>query len=120
MRKPPIHKSFGNAIRGIYGMLKSERNFQIEVIGLVINLFLIYFLKLNSVDSAIILICCFVVLSAEIFNTAIEKICDMLQPDYDQRVKFIKDISAGAVLILTISALIAGFVVYWKYFLSLF
>lgn len=118
MRKPPIHRSFYNAFRGIFVMLKSERNFQIEVIALVINMFLIYFLKLNSLDSAIILLCCFVVLSAEIFNTALEKICDMVQPDYDVRVKFIKDISAGAVLLLTISAVIIGVVVYWKYFFN--
>ena len=54
-------------------MLKSERNFQIEVFALLINLFLIVFLKLNTVDAAIILIVSFAVLSLEILNTAIEK-----------------------------------------------
>lgn len=115
MRKPPIHKSFGNAFRGIFEMLKSERNFQIEVFALIINLFLIYFLKLNGTDTAIILLCCSAVLSAEIFNTAIEKLCDMVQPEFDERIKFIKDISAGAVLLLSIFAGIIGVVVYWKY-----
>lgn len=115
MKKPPIHKSFGNAFRGIFLMLRSERNFQIEVIALIINIFLIWFLKLNSTDSVIILLCCFLVLSAEILNTAIEKICDMVQPDYDECVKFIKDISAGAVLLLTILATIVGVVVYCNY-----
>ena len=51
-------------------MLKSERNFQIEVFALLINLFLIVFLKLNTVDAAIILIVSFAVLSLEILNTA--------------------------------------------------
>lgn len=114
MRKPPIHKSFFNAFRGIFLMLKSERNFQIEFLALIVNLFLIYFLKLNSTDSAIILSVCFTVLAAEILNTAIEKVCDMVQPEYDERVKFIKDISAGAVLLLSIGAVIVGVVVYWK------
>ena len=81
MRKPPVHKSFFNAFRGIFLMLRSERNFQIEVLALITNLFLIVFLGLNQNDAAIILLTCFAVLSAEILNTAIEKVCDMLQPE---------------------------------------
>ncbi|MDQ0064301.1 diacylglycerol kinase [Chryseobacterium lathyri] len=55
------------------------------------------------------------VLSAEIFNTAVEKICDMIQPDFDKRIGFIKDISAGAVLLMAIGSVIVGIIVYWKY-----
>lgn len=115
VRKPTIQKSFGNAFRGIFLMLKSERNFQIEVFALIVNLFLIVFLELNQTDVAIILICCFVVLSAEILNTAIEKTCDIVQPEYDGRIKFIKDISAGAVLLLAILSVFVGLLVYPKY-----
>ncbi len=115
MRKPPVHKSFFNAFRGISLMLRSERNFQIEILALVINLGLIVFLKLTPTDAAIVLLTCFSVLSTEILNTAIEKICDIVQPEYDERVKFIKDISAGAVLILSIAAVFVGILVYSKY-----
>ena len=115
MRKPPVHKSFFNAFRGISLMLRSERNFQIEILALVINLGLIVFLKLSPTDAAIVLLTCFFVLSTEIVNTAIEKICDIVQPEYDERVKFIKDISAGAVLILSIAAVFVGILVYSKY-----
>ena len=115
MRKPPIHRSFFNAFRGIWDMLVSERNFQIEVLALVVNLALILFLHLERTDTAVILLCCFSVLSAEIINTAIEKLCDMVQPDYDERVRFIKDISAGAVLLLSICAVIIGLLIYWNY-----
>ena len=116
MRKPPLQKSFFNAFRGIFLMLMSERNFQIEFAAFLINLVLIFILKLSDTDSALILICCFSVLCAEIFNTAIEKICDIVQPEYDERIKFIKDIAAGAVLILAIAAVFVGILVYWKYF----
>ena len=97
-------------------MLRTERNFQIEVFALIINLFLIVFLQLSQYDAAVILMSCFAVLSAEILNTAIEKICDIIQPEYDGRIKFIKDISAGAVLILAISSVFVGVLVYSKYF----
>lgn len=115
MRKQPIHRSFWNAFIGLFNLLKSERNFQIEVFALVSNLFLIVTLKLNYVDASIVILTCFVVLSAEIFNTAIEKVCDIIQPNFDERIKFIKDISAGAVLILVMASVFVGILVYWNY-----
>lgn len=118
MRKPAIHKSFLNAFRGIFLMMKSERNFQIELLAFMINLFLVFYLKLSAADAVCILIVSFTVLAAEIFNTAIEKICDMIQPEFDMRIGFIKDISAGAVLLISISSVIVGILVYWKYIFS--
>ncbi|WP_426278526.1 diacylglycerol kinase family protein [Chryseobacterium sp. S-02] len=115
MRKPPIHKSFLNAFRGVFLMLKSERNFQIEVLAFFINLFLILYLKLSTTDTVLILIVSFGVLSSEIFNTAIEKLCDIVQPEFDKRIGFIKDIAAGAVVIMTILSVVVGILVYWKY-----
>lgn len=115
MRKPPIHKSLLNAFRGVFFMLKSERNFQLELAAFLVNLFLIFYLKLSSTDTILILIVSFGVLSAEIFNTAIEKICDIIQPDFDRRIGFIKDISAGAVVLMAILSIIFGVLVYWKY-----
>lgn len=96
-------------------MLKSERNFQIEVFALLVNLFLIVFLKLNTVDAAIILIVSFAVLSLEILNTAIEKVCDIIQPLFDLRIKIIKDISAAAVVLMALASVVVGVLVYWKY-----
>ncbi|WP_160137583.1 diacylglycerol kinase family protein [Chryseobacterium sp. c4a] len=115
MQKPPLHKSFLNAFRGVFVMIKTERNFQIELLAFFINLFLIFYLKLTSTDAALILLASVAVLSAEIFNTAIEKICDVIQPDFDQRIGFIKDISAGAVVLIAIASAIIGVLVYWKY-----
>ncbi|MBD3906926.1 diacylglycerol kinase family protein [Chryseobacterium sp. Ch-15] len=118
MRKPPIHKSFLNAFRGIFFMLKSERNFQLEVLALFINIFLFFYLKLSNIDTIFILGVSFIVLAAEIFNTAIEKICDIIQPEFDKRIGFIKDISAGAVTLMAIFSVIVGVLVYWKYIFS--
>lgn len=115
MQKPPLHKSFLNAFRGVFVMIKTERNFQIELFAFFVNVFLIFYLKLSNTDAAIILIVSTAVLSAEIFNTAIEKICDFIQPDYDKRIGFIKDISAGAVVIIAVSSVIIGILIYWKY-----
>lgn len=115
MRKPPIHKSFRNAFRGIFIMIKSERNFQLELAAFLINLFLIFYLHLSVWDTVLILMVSGGVLAAEIFNTAIEKICDIIQPEFDERIGFIKDISAGAVLLMAAISVITGVMVYWKY-----
>jgi len=115
MQKPPVHRSFFNAFRGIFQMIKAERNFRIELAAFFINLILIFYFKLSPLDTALILMASTGVLSAEIFNTAIEKICDMVQPDFDKRIGFIKDISAGAVLLMAIGSVAVGIIVYWKY-----
>ncbi len=119
MRKPPIHKSFLNAFRGVFLMVKSERNFQIELLAFLANLFFIFYLKISTIDTIFILLVSSGVLIAEIFNTAIEKICDIVQPEFDQRIGFIKDISAGAVVLMTILSVVVGILVYWKYILIL-
>ncbi|MDQ1804053.1 diacylglycerol kinase family protein [Chryseobacterium sp. Chry.R1] len=118
MRKPPIHTSFRNAFRGLFLMIKTERNFQIECIALLINIFLIFYLQLSKFDTALVLIVSFGVLSTEILNTAIERICDIIQPEFDKRIGFIKDISAGAVILMAIVSLIVGILVYPKYLFS--
>ena len=90
-------------------MLKSERNFQLEVFALIINLFLIVYFKLNSTDVALILVVCFLVLIAETINTAIEKICDFVEPNFNKKIGLIKDISAGAVILATLLSIIVEF-----------
>lgn len=115
MRKPPVYKSFLNAFRGIFMVMKSERNFQLELLAFVVNLFLIFYLHLSMPDAILILIVSSGVLAAEVFNTAIEKICDLIQPEFDQRIGFIKDISAGAVLLMAFISIMTGVLVYWKY-----
>ena len=115
MRKPPIHKSFWNAIKGVIWMLKSERNFQIEVLALIINLFLIVYFKVTEVEAAVILIVAFAVLSLEILNTCVEKICDIVQPEYDERIKIIKDMAAASVFIMAMASVVVGVFIYAKY-----
>ena len=115
MRKPAFHKSVLNSVNGILQMLRSERNFQLEILALLINIFLIVYLKLSPEHAAIIFLVCFAVLSAEMLNTAIEKICDFVHPDFSERIGLIKDISAGAVLLLALVSVIIGLLIYPQY-----
>lgn len=98
-------------------MLKAERNFQIEVLALLVNLFLIVYLKVTEFEATIILAVSFSVLSLEILNTCVEKICDIIQPEYDERIKLIKDMAAGSVFLMAIGSVVVGVLIYAKYLL---
>ena len=115
MRKPAFHISVLNSVNGIIRMLRSERNFQLEILALLINIFLIVYLKLSPDHAAIIFLVCFAILSVEMLNTAIEKICDFVHPDFSERIGLIKDISAGAVLLLAFVSVIIGLLIYPQY-----
>ena len=115
MRKPAFHISVLNSVNGIIRMLRTERNFQLEILALLINIFLIVYLKLSPEHAAIIFLVCFAVLSAEMLNTAIEKICDFVHPDFSDRIGLIKDFSAGAVLLLAFVSVIIGLLIYPQY-----
>lgn len=115
MKKQSFFRTFSNAYQGIKYVLKSERNFRIHLLALVINIFLIIFLEVKGQDMAIILLVSGLVLSLEMMNTAVEKISDVVSPQYDERIGLIKDISAGAVFVAAIFALIIGIITYAKY-----
>lgn len=57
------------------------------------------------------------VLSIEGLNTAVEKVADFIHPDYHERIGFIKDIAAGAVLFAAATAIIIGLIIYVPKFL---
>lgn len=119
MKKPSLFRSLGFALAGICTLLKSERNFRLECVAFLINIFLLVVLRVSPADSAIIIIVCCTVLSAEIVNTALEKLCDRIEPGYNKAIGSIKDISAGAVLLLAVVSVVVALLIYPKYILFL-
>ena len=63
-------------------------------------------IKLNYYEWIAFIICIGCVIGSEMLNTCIEKICDFIEPNYNVKIKVIKDISSGAVLIFSLMALI--------------
>jgi diacylglycerol kinase len=60
----------------------------------------------------IILGCCCVVIIAELFNTALEELCNKLHPEKDSQIGKVKDISAAAVLVTALFSLLAGILIF--------
>lgn len=104
--------SFKYAIEGFISSFKTERNMKIHVLAMIIVIALGMFLKLNLIEWCIIIIAIATVISAELFNTAIETVVDMISPGKNEKAKLVKDIAAAAVLILAIGAAIVGAIIF--------
>jgi len=111
--------SFRYAFRGIYYLFKQERNAQIEAIAAVFVISLSFYFNISATEWLIVLLSCFIVLSAEAFNTALEKLVDHLHPELHPSIGLVKDLSAGAVLILALSALISAAMIFIPYLKTL-
>ena len=68
-------------------------------------------MKLTAGEWVAVIICIGMVITAEMLNTCIEKICDMYSTEIDARIKVIKDIAAGAVLAASAAALVTAMVI---------
>ena len=106
------YKSFSFAWNGLKTAFTTQPNFKIQaVIGLLAVLLALFF-NFNFAEWIILLIIISMVLTAELLNTSIEFITDHLFPDYNIIAGKIKDISAAAVLITSVTATITGILLF--------
>jgi diacylglycerol kinase len=92
--------------------VKSQCNLRIHIIAAIIAIILGFILRISVQEWLIISIVIGSVISAEMFNTSIEAIVDIISPEYSENAKKAKDISAGAVLILAIVAVVVGIIIF--------
>jgi diacylglycerol kinase (ATP) len=105
-------KSFGYAWSGIRYCFQSEPNFRIHsVLAIVVLVFSIVF-KISAIEWIAVCFCIAFVLVMEMFNTAIEKLCDVVHKEVHPGIKKVKDIAAGAVLVAAFFSLITGAVIF--------
>ena len=110
-----LNKSFKFAIKGIIELFTKEKNAQIHALAVVIVTSLGIIVDIKMSEWAIIVLCFMVVIAAEGFNTSIEKIVDLVSPEYHPLAAKAKDIAAGAVLITAIGAAIIGLIIFVPY-----
>ena len=104
-------KSFGFAISGVR-FLSSERNSRIHIIAATLVTISGLYFEISRMEWCTIAITIGMVMTAEAFNSAIEQVCNRITLDQDLHIKKIKDISAGAVLIIAVVALIIGLIIF--------
>lgn len=111
-------QSFKNAINGLSVALRQERNMQIHMVVAIFVLLLGWVLNFSLKEWALVLLCIGAVISLELINTAIEELCDLVEPNYHSSIRKIKDICAAAVTIVSLVAAIIGSLIFvphlWK------
>ncbi|KPM48942.1 diacylglycerol kinase family protein [Jiulongibacter sediminis] len=114
MNLPKMLKSFRYAGVGFTKLLRSENNFQFHALAAVLVLVLSSLCNLARWEWLVVCISIAAVFTAEAFNTAIEKLCDLVSKERLQEIEDIKDIAATGVLLTAVGALIVAFFVFGK------
>jgi len=105
-------KTFKHALNGIAHVFKKEQNFKTHIIATILVITAGILFSIDKTEWMIIIIAISIVTAFEIINSAIEYLCDFVSPEYNEKIKHIKDASAGAVLISAIGALVLGLVIF--------
>lgn len=107
--------SFSCAIKGVFSVLKTESHMRFHlVVAIYVIFFCAKFYNLGSAQWAVLMLTMLSVMVAEIFNTALERLCDTVTMEYSKNIKFIKDICAGAVLLSAICAVVVAFILLFR------
>lgn len=114
-----VFKSFGYAFKGVVSLFRYENNAKIHLIAGIVAVATAFYLELNPTEWCILVIQIALVMAAEAFNTAIEKLCDVISPEKHPVIGTVKDIAAGAVLITAIAAVISGLLLFLPKILQL-
>lgn len=105
-------RSLRFALRGAWLLIRTEHSIMVQIsLGLMVTI-LGFFMHLSKVEWLIQFLAIGMVLVAESLNTAIEKLCDFVHPEYHKKIGFIKDISAGASAFAAIIAILIGLLIY--------
>ncbi|MFI5148681.1 MAG: diacylglycerol kinase family protein [Bacteroidia bacterium] len=111
-----VIKSFHFAFRGIATFLATPSNAWIHLLAAITVCSGGIILHITRSDWALIIIAIALVITAEMFNTALESLMDLVSPDYHKLAERAKDIAAGAVLVTALTSLLIGVLVFWPYF----
>ena len=106
-------KSFGYAIRGFVGAVCDEGHLRFHLVAAVYVLVFSLFYHFSAAQTAALVVLIASVIAAELFNTALENVCDAITKEQNEYIKRAKDISAGAVLVLSVAAVIVAVIFFW-------
>ena len=105
-------KSFGFACNGIARTIVSQHNMWIHLVAALLVVASGFLLKINRVEWLFVIFAIGMVLSAEIFNSAIEVLTDLVSPGKDPKAGLVKDMAAGAVLVAAITSAVIGLLIF--------
>ncbi len=111
MRRVRLLQAFGHAFSGLFYAIRTQRNMPIHLVIAAGVIALGIWLGLSAVQWAILALTISSVLAAELLNSGLETLVDMVSPEYHPLAKRAKDVAAGAVLLAAIFAVVVGLLI---------
>ncbi len=105
-------KSVAYAFKGAFILVSTEASIKVQFFIGIIMTFLGFYFEIDKTEWLIQIATIGLIMALEGVNTAIEEIADFVHPEYHKKIGLIKDISAGAVFIFAITAIIMGCIIY--------
>lgn len=105
-----------NASNGVFKAVKNELNLKLEIIFAILAIILGIALKVSKLELIMVMFSIALVIVTELINTAVEEVVDMKTTTYNNKIKYIKDVMAGAVLFSVFIAATTGFLVFFEKF----
>lgn len=112
--------SFGFAITGIKYAIREDQNIKIHISAAILVILLSLIFRVTPFEMGILGIMILLVIAAEMINTAIENMVDLITKEYHLEAKIAKDVAAGMVLVISIGAGIVGILIFTPYFYRFF
>ena len=116
--KEMIHRhtiSFKHAFAGLAWALRTQPNFRIHLLFTVLALGLSAYFQISRTEWAVIMFTIVLGLSAELINTAIESMTDLITTEWRQQAKVAKDVAAAMMLTTAVGAVIVAFIIFGHY-----
>jgi undecaprenol kinase len=114
-----FRRSLGHALDGLSYAVAQERNFRIELSVAFFVCFFIFVFKIKNWEAIVLILMIMWVLIAELANTVLERVVDILKPRIHPYARLIKDLMASIVLISSTVAIIVGIIIFYPYFRDL-
>lgn len=111
-------EKFGHALRGWRMLATQEAHGRFHHLALVLATLLGWFVNLSRTEWLALVICSAGVIGSEAINSAIEALADVVQPNHDPRIKRVKDLAAGAVLVFSLAAAVVGLLIFVPHLLT--
>lgn len=108
-------KSFIYAFNGIKEVITTQHNAWIHILIAITVICLGFIFSINAGEWIAIVLSIGIVLAAEVFNTAIEALVDIVSPAFNEKAGKIKDMAAAAVLLTAIAAIFIGCIIFFPY-----
>ena len=115
-----LRHSFQYAFSGMADMLLEESNARIHCVITVLVVIAGFLFRISAMEWIGVALSIGLVICAEAFNTAIERLADVVQPEQDSRIRDVKDLAAAAVLLCALAAAAVGLIVFVPKIIALF